>query len=167
VWCANVAQYLTEAEFTRVMAEFHRVTKPDGLVAVKDSDGTLLQLLPLDPAIWARHVAVRRAKAAETGVLGSWCGSSLARFFRHAGLRGIVRKGWLVERWAPPTPATRQFIAMGLRYHAGLAAEHDLPPSDHEAWRAVAADPDRLLDDPDFCFREYFVVTSGRVAPAP
>jgi arsenite methyltransferase len=163
VWCANVAQYLTEAEFTRVMAEFHRVTKPDGLVAVKDSDGTLLQLLPLDPAIWARHVAVRRAKAAETGVLGSWCGSSLARFFRHAGLRGIVRKGWLVERWAPVPAYARQFHAMGLRYHAKLAAENGLSPSDCEALAAAAADPDRLFDDPDFCFREYSVVTLGRV----
>jgi arsenite methyltransferase len=167
VWCANVAQYLTEAEFAHVMGEFRRVTKHGGLVAVKDSDGTLLQVLPLDPAIIARQVAARRVRAAETRVLGAWCGSSLAPFFRRAGLTDIVRKGWLVERWGPPTPATRQFIAMGLRYHAGLAAEYELPPSDHEVWRAVAADPDRLLDDPDFCFREYFVVTLGRVPAVP
>jgi hypothetical protein len=123
VWCANVAQYLT----TRLIGEFRRVTKPGDLVAVKDSDGTLLQVLPLAPAIVARQVAARHVKAAETRILGAWCGSSLAPFFRWAGLTDIVRKGWLVERWAPPTPATRQFIAMGLRYHAGLAAEHDLP----------------------------------------
>jgi arsenite methyltransferase len=163
VWCANVAQYLTEAEFIRVMGEFRRVTKPGGLVAVKDSDGTLLQLLPLDPAIWARHVALRRAKAAETGVLGAWCGSSLARFFRQSGLTGIVRKGWLVERWAPVPAYARQFHTMGLRYHAKLAAENGLSPSDCEALAAAAADPDCLFDDPDFCFREYFVVTRARV----
>jgi arsenite methyltransferase len=64
VWCANVAQYLTESDFARVMAEFRRVTKPGGLVAVKDSDGTLLQILPLDPGIFARLVAARRTKAA-------------------------------------------------------------------------------------------------------
>jgi arsenite methyltransferase len=163
VWCANVAQYLTEAEFIRVMGEFRRVTKPGGLVAVKDSDGTLLQLLPLDPAIWARHVALRRAKAAETGVLGAWCGSSLARFFRQSGLPDIVRKGWLVERWAPVPAYARQFHTMGLRYHAKLAAENGLSPSDCEALAAAAADPDCLFDDPDFCFREYFVVTRARV----
>jgi arsenite methyltransferase len=163
VWCANVAQYLTEAQFTRVMAEFRRVTKPGGLVAVKDSDGTLLQVLPLDPAIWARQIAARRAKAKETGGMGPWCGSSLARFFRQAGLADVTRKGWLVERWAPLTPAARQFVTMGLRYHAGVAAEHDLPEADQEAWRAVGADPERLLNNPDFCVREYFVVTLGRV----
>lgn len=163
VWCANVAQYLTEAEFTRVMGEFRRVAKPGGLVAVKDSDGTLLQLLPLDPGIWARHVALRRAKAAATGVLGSWCGSSLARFFRQAGLTDIVRKGWLAERWAPVPAYARQFHAMGLRYHAKLAAENSLSPSDCEALAAAAADPDRLFEDPDFCFREVLVVTLGHV----
>jgi len=165
VWCANVAQYLTGAEFTRVMGEFRRVTKPGGIVAVKDSDGTLLQILPLDPAIMARQVAARRFKAAETGVLGSWCGSSLARFFRQTGLTDIMCKGWLVERWAPVPPHTREFLAMGLRYHAKLAAEHGLSPGDCEAYNAAAANPDRLFADPDFCFREYFVVTLGRVPP--
>src|SRR5215203_5486535 len=82
VWCANVAQYLTEVEFTRVMGEFRRVTKPGGLVAVKDFDATLLQMLPLDPAIWARLAAARQAKAAATGLLGGCCGPSLAPFFR-------------------------------------------------------------------------------------
>ena len=163
VWCANVAQYLTEAEFTRVMGEFRRVTKPGGLVAVKDFDATLLQMLPLDPAIWARLAAARRTKAAEIGLLGGCCGPLLAPFFRQAGLVDIVRKGWLVERWAPPPRATQQFVTMGLRFQAGLAAEHDVPPADLEALRAAAADPDRLLDDPDFCFREAFVVTLGRV----
>jgi arsenite methyltransferase len=163
VWCANFAQYLTEAEFTRVMEEFRRATIPSGLIAVKASDGTLLQLLPLDPAIMARQVVARRAKAAETGVLGAWCGSSLARFFRQAELTDIVRKGWLLERWALLPPHTREFIAMGLRYHAKLAAEHDLSPTDCEALNVAAADPDRLFDYPDFCFREYFVVTPGRI----
>ena len=163
VWCANVAAYLTEAEFARVMGEFRRVTKPGGLIAVKDLDVTLFQFLPLDPAILARLVAARRAKVADTGLLGAWCGPSLGPFFRQAGLEDIGRKGWLVERWAPLPPPTRQFVTMLLRFMAGLAAEHDVPPADREALRAAAADPDRLLDDPDFCSREAFVVTVGRV----
>jgi hypothetical protein len=71
-------------------------------------------------------------------------GTSLAWVVRRAGLTDIVRKGWLVERWAP-VPA------------------YALSPSDCEALAAAAADPDRLFDDPDFCFRECFVVTLGRI----
>ena len=163
VWCANVAAYLTGAEFVRVLGEFRRVTRPGGLVAVKDLDVTLLQFLPLDPAILARLAAARRAKAAETGLLGAWCGPLLGPFFRQAGLNELVRRSWLVERWAPLAPSTRQFASMLLRFMAGLAAEHDVPPADYEALRAAAANPDRLLDDPDFCLREAFVVTLGRV----
>jgi SAM-dependent methyltransferase len=163
VWCANVAQYLTEAEFTRVLGEFRRVTKPGGIVAVKDFDATILQILPLDPAILARLVVARRAKAAETGMLGTSCGPFLGPFFRRAELTDLVRKSWLVERWAPPPSPTRQFVTLLLRLMAGYTADHDVPPADREALQAAADDPDHLLDDPDFCLREAFVVTLGRV----
>ena len=96
-------------------------------------------------------------------MLGACADRLLGPFFRQAGLTDIVRKSWLVERWAPPPPPTRQFVTMFLRLLAGLAAEHDVPPADREALNAAAADPDRLLDDPDFCFREAFVVTLGRI----
>jgi ubiquinone/menaquinone biosynthesis C-methylase UbiE len=98
VWCANVAAYLTTAEFARVMGEFRRVTKPGGLVAVKDLDVTLFQFLPLDPAILARLAAARRTKEVGTGLLGGWCGPSLGPFVRQAGLTDLVRRSWLVER---------------------------------------------------------------------
>jgi SAM-dependent methyltransferase len=152
VWCANVAAYLTTTEFARVIGNFRRVTKPGGVVAVKDLDVTLLQFLPLplDLSIPAR-------------VLDAWRTPSRGPFFRQAGFENIVRKSWLVERWAPPPPATRQFITMLLRFMAARAAEHDVPQADREALRAAAEEPDRLLDDPDFCFREAFVVTLGHV----
>ena len=74
-----------------------------------------------------------------------------------------MRTGRLVERWAPLPSHTREFILMGLRYHAKLATEHGLLPTDCEALNVAAADPDRLFDYPDFYFREYFVVTLGRI----
>jgi arsenite methyltransferase len=171
VWCANLAQFFTKTEFARVMGEFRRVAKPGGLVAVKDFDATLFQFLPLDPAIQARLIAARRAKMADTELLGIWCGPLLGPFFRQAGLTDLVRRSWLVERWAPLQSPTRQFVTMLIRRQAGLVSEFnvpsaDIPSVDQEALRAAAADPDRLLGDPDFCFREAFVVTLGRV-PTP
>ena len=74
-----------------------------------------------------------------------------------------MRKGWLLERWAPLPTHMREFIAMGLCYHAKPAAEHSLTPTDCEALNVAAADPDRLFDYPDFCFRKYFVVTLGHI----
>jgi hypothetical protein len=51
----------------------------------------------------------------------------------------------------------------GFRYHAKLATEHGLLPTDCEALNVAAADPDRSFDNPDFCFGEYFV-TLGRLS---
>lgn len=53
---------------------------------------------------------------------------------------------------------------MTIRYHAKLATDYGLLPTDYEALDVAAADPDRSFDNPDFCFREYFVVTLGRLS---
>jgi hypothetical protein len=55
----------------------------------------------------------------------------------------------------PPTPI----------WPAALGEWHDIPAEDREALTAAAANPDRILDDPYFCLREFFVVTKER-APA-
>jgi hypothetical protein len=113
------------------------VAKPGGIIAVKDFDATLTQFLPLDPGIMVRLAAARRAKAAGDGPLETGCGPLLRALFRRAGLTDIVRKSWLVERWAPPPPATRQFVSLGLRRVAELAVEHELPRADCETLRAA------------------------------
>jgi SAM-dependent methyltransferase len=163
VWSANVMQYLTESEFERAITEFKRVLKPGGTLAIKEFDSTILQFQPMDPAIVARLVSARRAKSAGTGLLGTWSGSSMPSRLRRAGLTEIARKGWLVERWTPLSPHTRIFVEEVLTYFAGLAAQHDVPAADLQLWRDVASNPGILLDDPDFCGREFFVLTVGRV----
>jgi hypothetical protein len=59
-------------------------------------------------------------------------------------------------------PYTRALFADGIRYFAGLAAKHDIPASDLQAWQDAARDPDSLLNDPDCCLREFFVLTVGK-----
>src|SRR5262249_1919430 len=112
-------------EFARAMAEFRRVTKPGGVVAVKDSDRTLLQVLPIDPAVHARVTWAWRQKAAKTGLLGPWCGSTLASFFRDIGLMDIERRRWLTERWARhrpgPVRSSRWFFDMAHSKRGSMA----------------------------------------------
>lgn len=161
VWSANVVQYLTEAEFDQAVGEFKRVLKPDGTLAIKDFDAGLTDFLPMDSGIFARWLAGRRAGIEKAGILGIWCGPSLPSRLRRAGLNDIRRKGWLVERWAPLSAATRSFLETFLTYIAKIAETYDIPPSDLQFWRELAAHPSRLLDHPDLCFREGFVVAVG------
>lgn len=164
VWCANVVQYLTVTEFERAVAEFKRVVRPGGIVAIKEFDASLLQFRPMDLDVVGRFMEARRARFAATGALGTSCGTAIPSRLRGAGLIDIRRKGWLVERWAPLEAHTRSFLEGVLVYFAGVAAQHDIPPADLELWRKVAANPGSLLDDPDFCLREFFVLATGRVA---
>ena len=164
VWSANVVQYLTEKEFDSAMNEFKRVLRPGGTLAIKDFDDTMVQVFPTDPSVVARFFAARRARSVESGLLGITSGASLSSRFRRAGLTDIKRKGWLVERWAPLSSQTRVFLEAALRSWAGQAEQLGSSSADLEVWRGIGAHLKGLLDDPDFCFREGFVVAVGRVA---
>lgn len=161
VWSANVVQYLTEDEFERAIAEMKRVLKPGGTLALKDFDVSVVQFIPMDPGIVDRHFDLYRAEYAKSGKLSAACGPYLAARLRRAGLLGIQRKSWLVERWAPVGDATRSFASSALKRWSEMAAEYGATAADLQSWREAAADPDRFIDNPDFCFREGFVLAVG------
>lgn len=162
IWCANVFQYLSEAECTQAISEFKRVLIPGGLLGVKDFDDTQFQMLPIDPGMLGRHLPHRRLDEKSRNVMGWGCGASIPGILRGLGLEGIRRKSWLVERWSPLSPASIAFASTVLEIWAEFAAKYALPEEDVKAWAALARDRDRLLSDPDFCLREGFVVATGR-----
>ena len=165
VWSANVMQYLTEAESAQAIAEFIRVLKPGGTLALKDADYEHFEFIPMSRDFYDRFMAVHRAKSMARGALTAWgCGTSLSSRLRRAELHDIRRKGWLVERWAPLPTATRHFVQEFLVYLAGRAATYETLGTDAKLWREYAENPGSLLDDPDCCFREFFVVAVGRTA---
>jgi hypothetical protein len=150
-------QYQTEAGAERAIKEFIRVLKPGGTVALKDGDVEHVEIVPLNRDLWDRLLAVHKQNYLSQGVISAWgCGTSLSSRLRRAGLPEIRRKGWLVERWAPLPPANRQFYQQFLTYLAGRAATYNTLP------RKYGADASSLLDDPDCCVREFFVVAVGR-----
>ena len=169
VWSANVAQYLTELEFERSIAECKRVLKPGGIVAIKDQDASIFQIIPIDADVLSRLWQARRVAAYDgvpgpwTGTLGPWSAASIPKRLRKSGLTVIRRKSWLVERWAPVESSTRSLVEDALKRWAKFADESNLPEADKQVWRAVGATPENVLNDPDFCFREAFVVAIGQV----
>ena len=162
VWCDNVAQYLTTGEFGRMVYEFQRVAKPGALITIKEFDSTIMQLHPFANDCLARLWAERRKRAAND-LIGPWGGTSIPKLLGEAGLQDVSAKGWLVERWAPAPHATRRLIESFIPHWVRLAAEFDALAADIAFWDEIAATPARILDAADFCFREFFVVATGRV----
>jgi ubiquinone/menaquinone biosynthesis C-methylase UbiE len=163
VWCANITQYLTDDELRQVFAEFRRVVRPGGLVAVKEIDLTVNQFSPFDPTMtWRLYDAARHHVLPMQGGLRTL---QLATWFKQNGLINVASNSFLSERRAPLRPVEHSFISTILQVHAQAAEGFDLPAQDRAAWRALANfdAPDHILKHPDFYFRESHMVVVGQV----
>ena len=162
VWFANTAQYLTDDELATALAEFRRVVRPGGLVAVKESD--LIRVLPAPPGLVLHHLELT-AKGGNRQRQGVLRNATLPDWLRRAGLGSVQRRTTLMPRAAPLPPATRQLCRSYLGMYAAEAVALDLPAADHACWASLR-DPaalERLLDDPDFYFGEGNILVVGRV----
>lgn len=160
VWSANVIQYLSDDELTRTIEEFRRVVRPGGLVAVKEVDISVWQYQPQDPKLTWRLLD---ALSDDKQMSGAMRGTRVPAWFRAAGLENVTAITTLAERRQPLRPVERQYIRNNLEFLSGLARTRDLPEADRHQWKAIGEDPDRLLSDPDFCYREMWVLSLGTV----
>ena len=162
VWCANITQYLTNDELSQMLAEFRRVVRPGGLVAVKEIDLTANLFSPFDQTmIWRLYDAARHHVPPMQGGLRTF---QLPTWFKQAGLISVGFESFLSERKAPLRPIEREFISTILQVHPQAAASVDLPEQDMVAWRALADfdSPSHILKHPDFYFREGHIVVVGQ-----
>ena len=166
LWCANTTQYLGDAEFEAALAEFRRVVRPGGIVAVKDVDVALARLYPADPFLFPHLCeASLRADSDDDHARGSVRGRELRRWLERSGLREVRQRIVMIERWAPLRPVERQFFGDWLSHLAGLAEGRGVPEGDLAAWRSFAdpGSPGHPLDRSDAYACEGQVVAVGRV----
>ncbi len=162
VWFANTSQYLTDEELLTALAEFQRVVRPGGLVAIKESD--LIRVLPAPPGFHFRYIEAA-AQAGNHGLQGVLRAATLPSWLRRAGLVAVRRRTTLIEHAAPLPLVTRQLCRSFLAMCAAEAAGLDLPAADRAFW-ATLGDPmglDRLLDDQDFYLSEGNILVVGQV----
>ncbi len=161
VWCANSLEYLNDGELPRALAEFERVLRPGGLLAMKDADGGLFLFSPGDPTL------LPRAWAAASGISQNFRGClrtrSMKRWFEGAGLTDVWQRATLSEMWAPLQPVQRQYIAGQLSQIGALAERAGVPSEDLKFWRSQRDpdSPDALVNHPDLFWCEGAFVTVG------
>lgn len=165
LWSANVTQYLDDAGLAAMLAEARRVVRPGGLVAVKESEITALQVQPAPPTLlW--HLFEAGLRAGDAQVYGSLRAVDLPAWFRRAGLCNIRRRLFVAERSAPLRPAEEAFCRELLQWLAQRAATLDLPLQEQAQWRQIGAvdAPDHILRSPDFYYREAMILVVGEVS---
>lgn len=159
VWCANTAQYLSDAELALALREMRRVVRPGGTVAVKDLDAHLITARPTDPYLFTDFF---RAAGRTPGYAAQLLRTrDLYRHLKAAGLTGVRQQTVLIEHFAPLTPQARAFYAPTCAQLAGQALELGLSGQ----WRRfVDPDaPDHPLDSPDGYISEGNVLAVGTV----
>jgi len=170
IWCGNVAQYFSDDDLLLVLAEFRRVARPGGLVAVKDVDMQLVRLYPADPFLVAHlsEVSVRNSRLGPES-RGALRGRELRRWLERGGLGDVWQRTTMIERWAPLRPVERQLWSEWLAFLAGLAEERGVPEADLETWRTLKEPnaPGHILNHPEFYACEGQVVAVGRAPHGP
>jgi arsenite methyltransferase len=164
VWNANVSQYLTDAELGTMLHEFRRVTRPGGVVAVKEIDGALFQVRPIPSTLmWHLFESAQRGGVRQpAGVLRT---EALPRFMREAGFTNVTATSTLITRRAPLRQVERQSLHEIVQMLAQFARAARVPADELRQWQsyADAESPYYVLDAPDFCWCETQTVVMGQV----
>ena len=164
VWCANVSQYLTDDEVTKMLSEFRRVVRPGGLVAVKEYDITTQLFQPLPPRLFPSFQAAM-VRSGSTEYAQEFRAIDLQRWLRRAGLLHLRQKPTLMNRFQPVPSFAVPFIQGFLSSCSAAALKLDLPADELQAWKQLVDfdSPNHILRDPDFQYRAIQTVFVGTV----
>lgn len=163
VWCANTSQYLSDEELSTALLELKRVTRPGGLIAIKEADVTCFQFAHIEPVVmWHYLEAASRNYNDVAGVMRA---IDLPRWLRHAGLINVRWQTTNIARFGPLQPV--EIVALGnlLEFTAKTALNSDVPENDIRQWQRFLQmlKNGQLLEQPDFFHREGAVVVVGEV----
>jgi ubiquinone/menaquinone biosynthesis C-methylase UbiE len=163
VWCANSLQYLSDEEVPTALAEFRRVVRPGGVIAIKEPDPGLCLFSPGDPFLLSRMwAAASEINAMFRGTLRS---RTLRRLLERAGLEQVWQHGTLSEMWAPLSPVQQQYVGRQFMQMGAIAEQVGMPEGDLAFWRRQQdpGAPECLANDPDLLWCEGHFVAVGRV----
>lgn len=140
LWCANPLQYFADDDLPTVLAEFRRVVRPGGVVAVKDVDMQLWRVHPADPLLIS-HLsdASLRHNPGDAQSRGSVVGRRCAQWNDNSGPSGSVssppQRSAAVCRMSTWTPGGRYSI----RQPQGIPWMHPTSTGARDRlWRSAA-----------------------------
>lgn len=164
LWCANTIQYLADDDLRTALAEFLRVTRPGGLVAVKDFDVTATQIQPTTPTLFIHSIEAlcRHGGQQQCGLLRT---IELPNWLRQAGLVNLRQKPTLMVRFQPLDDAVKQLLTEYFQYSNQQLQQLELPPEEAQLWQKLADTnaPDHIFHHPDFQYRTIQTVFLGQV----
>jgi SAM-dependent methyltransferase len=166
VWFANTSQYLDDDQLLATLAEFRRVVRPGGLVALKESTGPI-PIHPLPPLLQLRLLEAAGRSEGPMGAIirvGTGRNPFLRRWLERAGLVEVWQRPTAIERWAPFAPLERRMMLEAMGLFAMMAGRVDVSAEDRATWVRLS-DPDspaHPANDPEGYHHEGNILAVGR-----
>ena len=164
VWSAHSMQ--SYVDLPAVMAEFRRVLRPGGLLAVLESDAMHSIMLPWPPRLELaiRH-AERRSLADADDRMGAYFPRYASRLFREAGFSDFAKRHTLIYRHGPLEDGLLRYARLYLQ-DLVASTRDQLPESLAEDAQRLAASysAERAGEDEDLYFGSLQVLITGRAA---
>jgi arsenite methyltransferase len=164
VWCANVLQYLSDAELSTALDEFIRVVRPGGSIIIKDSDFSAV-LLGTNPRTFWHFIEAAQTHPQFGALATAYLRTvRLPQLLRQSNIEVIRQKTFMSEWRQPLRPVDRAYLETSMPLYGAIAADLDLPAEERAFWRH-AGDVETesgYLNSPDFYYREAFGIFVGR-----
>lgn len=163
VWCANVTQYLGDADLRTVLSGWRRAVRPNGLIVIKEFDVSGLRLDPLPEGLIDRWHAARCASG-DDHALALDRTPRLESFLGEAGWCEVRSQAFRMIRVPPLRPVERTLVRELLRFLASEVSTLDVADADRRVWQGLLLEgaPDRLMENPGFRYKAVQRLFIGR-----
>ena len=163
VWCANVTQYLDEDDLNKTLDQFKQVLKPNGLVAIKETDGSSYFFPPTKNTnlLWDSVKEMSNYDKERWFVHPIEMRSTL----KHCGFNNISQSTHTIERRFPLDEKTMKYLTKLFSLEDVNWSEINLQTEENQQeWRSLLDknSPDYILAQPNFYWREGHIVAIGQ-----
>lgn len=162
VFCGNCFAYVTD--HSRMLKEQKRMTKKGGKIAIKDFEGSVLVVHPVDPQLTLKVVAAVAQSLKENPPdpqFDNFSGQKLRGFLLKAGLKNVSTTSYAIQILPHLTPEAKRYISGNAKWYADTAEPY-LSKDDLEQWHShfdPTSDKYILnLEEFYFCMLEILVI---------
>jgi ubiquinone/menaquinone biosynthesis C-methylase UbiE len=150
----NCFAYVTDHQ--KVLEEQKRVTRKGGRIAVKDFEGSVLVVHPMEPLLTLK-VVTAAAQALKDDPpnppFDNFSGQKLRGLLLKAGLKNVSATSYAVQMLPPLIPEAKRYITGNAKWYADKGRPY-LSEEDFEQWQACfdSASDEYILDSEEFYF---------------
>lgn len=154
VLSGNCFAYVTDHQ--KVLEEQKRVTRKGGRIAVKDFEGSVLVVHPIEPLLTLK-VVTAAAQALKDNApnppFDNFAGQKLRGLLLKAGLKNVSTTSYAVQMLPPLTPEANRYITGNAKWYADKGRLY-LSEEDCEQWQACfdSASDEYILNSEEFYF---------------